>query len=89
MNAAMLIKYVRNINTQNINSGAEFGTASHSLPSEPYYHDSAYRHLHDSNTLVIDCNTRCINTIVPQLTENEFIICEPIKIDEAGKAKLQ
>ena len=88
MNAGMLIKYVRNINSQNISNREDFGKASHSSASESYYYDTACRHLHDSNTLVIDHNTRCIKSVVPQLTENEFIINKPIIIDEAGKAHL-
>ena len=49
------------IQIQNISSREDFGRPSHSAASELYYYDTACCHLHDSNTLVIDHNTRCIS----------------------------
>ena len=87
-NAGMLIKYVRNVNSQTISGKDDFGKASHSLASEPFYYDTGYRHLLDSSSLVVDHPNRCLDSIKPKLTENEFTFDKPIVMDETGRAHL-
>ena len=84
----MLIKYVRSVNSQTISGKDDFGKASHSLASEPFYYDTGYRHLLDSSNLVVDRPNRCLDSIKPKLTENEFTFDKPIVMDEAGRAHL-
>ena len=45
LNAGLLIKHVRNVNSQNIFSREDFGNACHSVWSEPFFYDTGYRHL--------------------------------------------
>ena len=44
MNAGMLIKFVRNVNAQTVDSRDDLGKACHSAASEPFYYDTAYHH---------------------------------------------
>ena len=57
LNAGMLIKYVRNLNSQNFNGRDDLGKACHSVASEPFYYDTAYNHIFTINTpIAIDEN---------------------------------
>ena len=45
LNAGLLIKHVRNVNSQNVLSREDFGNASHTVLPEPFFYDTGYRHL--------------------------------------------
>ena len=60
------------------------------VTSEPFCYDAAY-YLLDTNRLVVDHYNKCLDSIKPQLTDNEFTNDTPVVINEPisddGKAK--
>ena len=87
-NAGLLIKHVRNVNSQSILSREDFGNACHTVSSEPFFYDTSYRHLADSSILKIDKKHKKLAFIKPNLNPEEYFFSGPIPVDENGKAHL-
>lgn len=87
-NAGLFKKYVRFVNAQTITKREDFGKTSHSVASEPFYYETAYKHLLNSSILTIDHHNRFLSLVNPKVTEHEFAIGKPIIMDQAGRAHL-
>ena len=59
-NAGMLLKHVRNVNSQNITEKEDFGTPYHTAASEPFFYDTAYKSLYTNSILEVDHSNKCL-----------------------------
>ena len=59
-NAGMLLKYVKNVISQNITEREDFGTPYHTAASEPFFYDTAYKSLYTNSILEVDRFNKCL-----------------------------
>jgi len=60
MNAGKLLKYIRDIKSLCITGQEDFGESSHSVYSEPFYYEMAYKDPVPNYSLKVDRENRCI-----------------------------
>ena len=58
--AGALLKTTRAVNGLNITGRDDFGVGCHTTSSEPYFYDSAYRHVQRACAVPTDDNGRCV-----------------------------
>ena len=81
LNASLLIKHVRNVNSQKILSKEDFGTACHTVSSESYFYDTNYKHLADNSVLKVDHKNKCLAFVKPELPVEEYFVNGPIPLE--------
>ena len=76
-----LLTTVRSISQQTFSEEA-FEEGSHTLSSEPYFHDTLYKSPALKEVTVIDCENKCLVTELRSIDENEYSLDEiPITVD--------
>ena len=85
-----LLKTIRSINQQSI-SDDTFEEGSHTISSEPYFHDTAYKDPALEEVIIIDHKNRSLATEVKSfINENEYSLeGTVIAVDKNGKCYLE
>ena len=83
-----LLKTVQSISQQTFSEEA-FEEGSHTLSSEPYFHDTSYKSPALKEVTVIDRENKCLTTELRSIDENEYSLDEiPIAVDRDGRCHL-